>query len=275
MVPRVTTATTIVAPMTSPPYSKRLPSPERPKAPLKGPAGWFGRPVFLEARSPFELRALKRHDLWSGEGVPEGHGRPALVIPGFLASPTSADALVAILNRAGWAASTASVGRNSGPAYDGVARSQNDLLELADRHEEPVTIVGHSRGGQYARILAVRHPQLVSRIVAVGTPLLLKYPLFAPVRLPIEVLEVTWRRGAFGPVDPEREASIDAERFLPFPDDVDFVSIYSRNDGIVDWRACLDPAARLVEVSASHTGLINSVPGVQAIAEALQDPLDR
>jgi triacylglycerol lipase len=39
------------------------------------------------------------------------------------------------------------------------------------------------------------------------------------------------------------------------PEGVDFTAIYSRRDGIVDWRACLDPAAHPVEVRASHLGM--------------------
>ena len=39
------------------------------------------------------------------------------------------------------------------------------------------------------------------------------------------------------------------------PAGVDFTAIYSRRDGIVDWRACIDPLARAVEVTASHTGM--------------------
>ena len=234
-------------------------------------AGWFGRPVFLEARSPFELRMLRRSPLWAGEGVPEGRRRPVLVIPGFMAGPSSADALIHVLRQAGWDATLAAVGRNSGPAYTGLERSRRDLFELTARHGRAVTVVGHSRGGQFARILAVRHPELVAGVIAVGAPLLMKYPRFAPVRIPIEMLEITWRRGTFGPVYPDLEAAVDRDRFRPFPDDIDFVSIYSRTDGIVDWRACLDPAAEYIEVSASHSGLINSVPGVRAIARALPD----
>ncbi len=245
------------------------PADPRSVSPRTGLAGWFGRPVFLEARSPFEMRALRRSPLWHGEGVPDGRRRPILVIPGFMASPTSADALVHVLRQAGWHAEIAKVGRNSGPAYTGLEQSQRDLLDLVNRFGRPVTVIGHSRGGQFARILAVRHPQLVTGVVAVGAPLLTKYPRFAPVRIPIEMLEITWRRGTFGPVYPDLEAEVDRDRFRPFPLDVDFTSIYSRNDGIIDWRACLDPAADLIEVSASHTGLISSVPGVRAVARVL------
>lgn len=237
--------------------------------PRTGFAGWFGRPVFLEARSPFEFRTLRRSPLWRGHGVPDGRGRPVLVIPGFLASPTSAEALVQVLQRANWNAEIANVGRNSGPAYTGLEQSSRDLFDLIDRSGRPVTIIGHSRGGQFARILGVRHPELVTAVVAVGAPLLAKYPRFAPVRIPIEMLEITWRRGTFGPVYPDREAAVDRDRFRPFPTDVRFTSIYSRTDGIIDWRACLDPAADLIEVSASHTGMINSVPGIRAVARVL------
>lgn len=239
--------------------------------PLRGLAAWFGRPVFLEVRSPFELRALRRSALWRGHGVPRGNGRPVLIIPGFMAASTSADSLAHVLRSAGWNAEIAGVGRNSGPAYAGLEQSSADLFDLIERHGQPVRVIGHSRGGQFARILAVRHPELVAGVVAVGAPLLSKYPLFAPVRIPIEMLEITWRRGTFGPVDPDLEAVVDHDRFRPFPEEIEFVSIYSRNDGIVDWRACLDPAATLVQVSASHTGLINSVAGVRAIAVALDE----
>ena len=49
-------------------------------------------------------------------------------------------------------------------------------------------------------------------------------------------------------------ASFDEAR-SPLPDGVDFTAVYSRRDGIVDWRACVDPLAVPVEVTASHTGL--------------------
>ncbi len=39
-----------------------------------------------------------------------------------------------------------------------------------------------------------------------------------------------------------------------------YVWVYSRSDGIVDWRACLDGAAdELVEIRASHCGMAVSV----------------
>ena len=51
-----------------------------------------------------------------------------------------------------------------------------------------------------------------------------------------------------------------------------FISIYSESDGVVDWRACLDPAAdRLVEVRTSHCGMAVHPSVWRAVAEALSD----
>ena len=53
----------------------------------------------------------------------------------------------------------------------------------------------------------------------------------------------------------------------PFPDDVGYVAVYSRSDGIVQWRSCLDPEAdELVEVSASHCGMGVNAQAFLAVA---------
>lgn len=192
-----------------------------------------------------------------------------LVIPGFMARERSALSLLHVMETAGWQVEAADVGRNSGPAYIGVDAAEADLLRLAEQAEGRVTLVGHSRGGQFARILAVRHPELVAQVVVIGTPLVVKYPWFAAVKVPAEVLDRTWRAGAFGEVFPDREDRVDRDRYAEFPAGIDFVSIYSRSDGIVDWRTSIEPAAALMEIDASHRGLINSVAGISAIGRAL------
>lgn len=237
--------------------------------PQSGLAGWFGRPVVLEARSPFEQRALRRSKLWTGIGVPRGRSRPMLIIPGFLAAPRSARSLLHVMSEAGWAVEAAAVGRNSGPAYVGVDAAESDLHRLFEAAGEPVTLIGHSRGGQFARILAVRYPQMVAQVITLGAPLLVKYPGFAAVKVPAEMLDRGWRAGAFGRVFPDRESEVDRDRHADFPPGLDFVSIYSKTDGIVDWRTSIEPAAFPIEVNASHRGLINGVAGVSAIATAL------
>jgi hypothetical protein len=52
---------------------------------------------------------------------------------------------------------------------------------------------------------------------------------------------------------------------------VRLVSVYSKSDGVVNWRACLDPhATQLVEIDASHCGMAVSRSSWRAVAEALE-----
>jgi hypothetical protein len=55
----------------------------------------------------------------------------------------------------------------------------------------------------------------------------------------------------------------------PFPPEVDYVALYSRTDGIVDWHACLDPAAECIEVRASHMGMGLNAQVYAEVAHAL------
>ena len=61
----------------------------------------------------------------------------------------------------------------------------------------------------------------------------------------------------------------------PYPDEVSFVSVYSRSDGIVDWRSCLDPDAdETVEVRASHCGMSANASVYRAVARSLAAVVD-
>jgi pimeloyl-ACP methyl ester carboxylesterase len=231
--------------------------------------GWLGRPVWGEARSIRELRLLRQSAWWQGYQVPEGKNRPVLLIAGFLAGPRTIDALDHVLSVAGWRVRQAEVGRNAGPAYHGIAHCERDLAALQEDSDQKVRVIGHSRGGQYARVLAVRFPQMIEQIITLGSPLRVKYPKYAVVKVPAEALDRLWRTGVFGAVDTEAEERVDEDRFVSVPDGINFVSVYSKTDGIVDWRTSIDPQADMIEVNASHAGLPNSIAGVAAVAAAL------
>ena len=239
--------------------------------PPSGFDAWVGRPIWREARRPLELRQLKKHPIWHGADVPLGQGRPVLIIPGFFSGRSTADPLAHVLRVAGWDVHIADVGRNMGPSYEAVEAAEDGLASLGVTRERQAIVIGHSRGGQFGRVVAVRQPEHVKKLIAVGTPLTIKYPSFFLVKLPAEALDKAWRAGAFGYVDQAREQQIDDLRYVPFPESTDLISVYSTTDGIVDWRLSVEPAARCVEVDTSHTGLFNSVAGIRAITDALVD----
>ena len=244
-------------------------APEEPPAPLTGLRGTLGRPTLLEGRARWELATLKRHPIWDGEGVPPGEGRAVLLIPGFFAGERSMAAVREWLERCGYAPRRAHLGRNTAPSEHAVRRLSEELDGLASERG-PVAVIGHSRGGQLGRALAVRRPDAMGLLATLGAPLRTMYPphLFFSASLLVFRAIGRVRR-----VDIERiregEAGFEADLLGPFPEGVPFVSIWSRLDGFIDWRSSLDPAARSVEVNVSHLGLSGSVASFRAIADAL------
>jgi hypothetical protein len=63
----------------------------------------------------------------------------------------------------------------------------------------------------------------------------------------------------------------DSRRLLgaQLPEGVGFVSVYSRSDGVIDWRAALDPAAEHVEVESTHVGMPLNAAVFRVVAERL------
>jgi triacylglycerol lipase len=70
--------------------------------------------------------------------------------------------------------------------------------------------------------------------------------------------------------DGECCAAFQADLAAPLADEIEAVAVYSRSDGIVDWRACLDPYAELAEVDSSHCGM-SVHPQVYRVLEQLLD----
>ena len=61
-----------------------------------------------------------------------------------------------------------------------------------------------------------------------------------------------------------------ADAEAPFPKGVRFLSVYSRSDGVVRWRSCLDPHAEHLEIRASHLGMGMHPRAWRAVAEELE-----
>jgi hypothetical protein len=57
----------------------------------------------------------------------------------------------------------------------------------------------------------------------------------------------------------------------PFPDNVSYLSIWSRIDGVVNPKACHDPAARLLEVRSSHCGMAFNRHVYKAVLDELSE----
>jgi pimeloyl-ACP methyl ester carboxylesterase len=234
-------------------------------------------PLWKEARLGLEAAALVRDPVYWGEGVEYGRDQPVLLIPGFLAGDGTLAVLTHWLRRSGHRTSKAGMGLNAGCSGVGLECLEERLERLIEKAGKRAVIIGQSRGGSFAKVLACRRPELVSGIVTLGAPTLGPLSVHPLVRLQVVAVGALGSLGAPGLFSKACLNGSCCSEFWtlhdgPLPDGVGFVSIYSRSDGIVDWRACLDPAAeRYVEVNASHLGMGLNAGVYCAIAEALAD----
>jgi len=125
-----------------------------------------------------------------------------------------------------------------------------------------------------ARGLAVRRPDLVSGIVTMGSPMLAPAAHHSSLTRSVDVLVRLSRAGLPGLMSEDCVAGHCAregfeESQQPLPAGVSFTAIYSKRDGIVDWRACVDPIATPVEVTASHVGMAVDPSTIEQVVAAL------
>ena len=118
-----------------------------------------------------EAAALIRDPILRGEGLRDGRGRPVLLIPGFMAGDASLGIMARWLKGTGHHPSRAGIRSNVACSGATIEALEDRLEQLVDRQGRRAAIIGHSRGGMFAKVLAVRHPDLVSGIVTLGTPM--------------------------------------------------------------------------------------------------------
>ena len=93
-----------------------------------------------------------------------------LTFPGFVADDSSMRPLRTLLSRRGYWAQPWSLGRNLGPTRQVLDGMSKRLTELYAGSGRPVSLIGQSLGGVYARDLARRHPDMVRGVITLGSP---------------------------------------------------------------------------------------------------------
>jgi dienelactone hydrolase len=234
---------------------------ERSETPAAGRLRAPGLGLLLaEARGIFEFNAsllLSRLLL----RAPRGDGHPVLTLPGFLASDLSMAPMRRYLGALGYDAYAWKMGRNTGGISRMRAALRDRLAEIHNSTGRKVSIVGWSLGGVYARDLALQAPDLVRYVVTLGSPFASDARATNATRL-YEALS-----GEAVGDNSELRNAIAGD--LPVPT----TSIYSRSDGIVNWRTCLlrpsDTAENIEVHLASHIGLGVNPAVLWAVADRL------
>lgn len=233
-------------------------------------------PLWREGRLGLEVAALMRSKVFRGIDVEDAGGQPVMLLPGFLAGDDSLRLMTRWLRKAGHHTRSAGMRANVDCSSAAVERLGERLECLVETRGERVAIVGQSRGGNFAKVLAVRYPQLVSGIVTLGSPQTNPLDIHPFVRaqvLAVGALGTLGLRGLFshGCLAGRCCEEFWADLEKPLRPEVGYLSVYSKSDGVVNWRSCLDPGAEHVEISASHIGMAVAPRAWRAVEHALRD----
>ena len=197
--------------------------------------------------------------------APRGDGHGVLVFPGLLAGDSSTVALRGFLRWLGYDVRGWDIGRNHGPTEAVLAGLPRAVLDHAMRTGRPVSLVGWSLGGVYAREMARRYPRQVRQVITLGSPFAMKHPRQSHAEAPYQRLSFLHAPGRMLPSREQRSRPID----------VPSTSVYSRWDGVVSWQACVEPETALhqnVEVRCSHVGFGVDPATLWLIADRLAVP---
>jgi len=226
-------------------------------------------PIWREALAGLDWLALRASPIFYGCGAPRGDGAPVVVVPGFLGTDLYLLELSLWLGRIGYRPYRSSIGRND-ECIDVLARRLLGTIERA--HEETgrtVHLIGHSLGGMLSRAAAVRRPEDIASVITLGSPFrgVRSHPLVmdAVRAVRARVLQEGRRPECY-----TGHCGCDGiSAFWAVPP-VPHIAVYTKTDGIVDWRVCVndDPAIDF-EVSGTHVGLVFNPAVYRLIAARL------
>ena len=224
--------------------------------------------MWLEGRIYLEFLSLIRDPVFRGADVPPGSGRPVILIPGFFAGDWTLRTPFAWLRRMGYRPRMAGVAFNVMYSEVMLRPLLVALQHLHRRTNARVSLVGHSRGGVLAKVLSHRKPELVEQVITLGSPLNDPFDVHPLTMAGVRAAHLynVFRYG--------HPASVEMRflRDLAAPPRVPTTSIYSRSDGVVNWRACLRRDVNAIEVKGSHVGLALNPEVYRILAHLLPAP---
>jgi pimeloyl-ACP methyl ester carboxylesterase len=193
----------------------------------------------------------------------QGNGEPVMVIPGFLATDFSTKILRQTLRQAGYRAYGWGLGFNLGARADLLDRLDEQLAKRARKGK--VTLIGWSLGGLYARELAKRHPDMVARVITLGSP------FSGDVRA-----NHAWR--LYELINDHKVDSPPIEAQLHEKPPVPTIACWSRQDGIVApacARGLPEECDRSIELNCTHMGFMSAPCSLNAVLDILGEDTDQ
>lgn len=237
-------------------------------------------PLWREALLGIDWLSLRISPVFRGRGVPQGDGSAVVVVPGFMGSDQYLGDMNSWLRRIGYTPFLSGIGRNA-DCPDVLARRLHETIKYAKKETGgPVHLVGHSLGGVIARSAGARWPEDVASVATMASP-------FRGVRVHPFVLQtahlvrgrILQRQGESEEKKPHCYSGYCTCDFLSslrnmFPEDIPQVAIYTKTDGVVDWRYCINEFedGTDIEVPGTHVGLAFNPQVYKHLANFLAEP---
>jgi triacylglycerol lipase len=219
-------------------------------------------PIWQELLAGVEMLYLRVSPVYWGYGIPQGDGSAVIVIPGLMLTDLYLTEFRAWLRRIGYRPYSSGIGINAECPNLLIKRHLIETVEKAYAETgKRVHVIGHSLGGVLARAIASQMPDHVASVITLGAP-------FRGVSVhPMILQAVNMVRGQIHQrngegVLPACYTGACTCRFLEslvltLPKSVRRTAVYTKTDGIVDWRVCkTGHRANDFEVSGTHIGLV-------------------
>ena len=224
--------------------------------------------VLLEGRLLLEWSSMALMHKFLPKRI-EGENHPVLLLPPFLWTDSINVFIRKYLTKQGFTTYKWELGINLIRAHD-VPPLEQKLDALFKQHKEKISLVGWSGGGILGKILANRHPDKVAQLITIGTP------IWGLENMKTIASTIHQRLGGNPAPRKKNEAFYEELKAVP---DVPVTCIYTKTDGIVPWKNCLEAASlrpdiQNIEVFGSHNGLGANVTVLLAVAQALHQNLN-
>jgi pimeloyl-ACP methyl ester carboxylesterase len=234
-------------------------------------------PLWREALFGVDWLALRVSPVYYGIGVPRGDGSPVVIIPGFLGSDNYLIEMFYWLRRIGYRPYYSRIGRNA-ECPDVLRDKLFETMEQAARETgRELHLVGHSLGGLLARSAATRRPDLVTQVICLASP-------FQEIRVhPMVLAAAGFVRNRIRGEGGSRRKRIKRDCYtgactcdfanslrLDPPGSISRTAIYTKTDGVVDWRTCIEDDDSLnIRVDGTHSGLAFNPQVYRKVAKLL------
>lgn len=231
------------------------------------------RPIWHEAMLGLDWLALRTSPVFYGLGIPRGNGAAVVIVPGFMGTDHYLWEMNLWLRRIGYRAFMSGIGWNADCLEVKVQKLSATIEEAAKETGGKVHLIGHSLGGILSRSAAIRNRDKVASVISLGSPFrgIASHPLVLATASRVRDRIRAKTNGSqpdcyTGFCDCSAVASLQTE----FPASIPNTAIFTKKDGIVDWRYCIndDPTTN-VEVQGTHVGLAFNHHVYKIIAERL------